>query len=182
MQCSVDVEDLSDEAKKIDYIHHRVKYLHFGLRSMKCALKQKTTDATFFSTTARQEIKMGFIAHENDDEMFSDSFFKSNVEMSLQKHIRQMRKRGEAQEDSSRMVLQNGIMMKKKSLANADQKRKAVGWHSKFQSHTKVLFAAFRVCTRCSIEHLERIVLHLFWSRRRSLLLLSLSLPVEHNA
>lgn len=144
VQCSVDVEDLSDESKKVDHIHHRVKYLHHGLRSMKNSIRDHLMQSKLLTTTTRQEIKMGFIAYDHDDDKFKESLFKSNIEMSLLKHIRLMDKRDQETkpDPESEMAVHNRIMVKKKPM---DMKKKTVGWQSKFSSvkfasHTKVVY------------------------------------------
>jgi len=141
-QCSVDVDDLSDESKKIDYIHHRIKYMHNGLRSMKCSFKKLMLESPMVTLTTKQEIKMGFIGYELDDEKFDDSIFKANTELSLQQHLRGMEKRGQGSDSDlpADPKLPRGAM---KRMSMKDMKAKSRGWQSKFASHTLVMANVF---------------------------------------
>jgi len=88
------------------------------------------TENMAVTLTTRQEIKMGFIGSEADDDKFDHSLFRSTTEMTLAKHIRGMERRGQG---STANLFKNQKLGKRVSV---DRKAKSQGWTSKFASHT----------------------------------------------
>ena len=87
-QCSVDIEDLSSDVKKMDFIHTKVKYLQLGMRSIKYSVKQRALEDQNSKLETRQAIKMGLIGYDPDDEIFAENFFKANTQKDIRTDAR----------------------------------------------------------------------------------------------
>lgn len=72
--CQVDIEDLSSEAKKVDYIHTKVKYLQLGLRSLKYTLKAASKD---------EAVKL-----DADEALFCHTLFRNRTEQRIAQDLR----------------------------------------------------------------------------------------------
>jgi Cu/Ag efflux protein CusF len=82
-KCSVDVESLSSEAKKVDLIHTKVKYLQLGLQSLKYTVKANNEDET---------VKIGA-----GEEHYVHTLFRHRTELRIEQDLRRQQKQQPSQ-------------------------------------------------------------------------------------
>ena len=79
----MDVESLSSEAKKVDLIHTKVKYMQLGLQSLKYTVKANNTD--------------GNVKISASEEHFVHTMFRSRTEQRIEQDLRRQQKQQPSQ-------------------------------------------------------------------------------------